>query len=226
MKLLDAVTELAEANGISEIYFFDRISKREQLEYLRCEIISIGLRIKDAITFKETVSEKIKYNQEYIDALNPVREKRIKALQKTLIHYQEEYTRLHPLYRHKREALQERIHLTKHEMSIQQENTKYAADASAEIRNLSIKVDNLKTEIQKLTILKDVKTDEYKSLKLSVSAYDIDTIVEERLKIRPHIEAQYDDGKKYKFSRAAETFDRTYDNMQPDIEQLKMKIDF
>ncbi len=197
----------------------------EQLEYLRCDIISIGVRIKDAITFKETVSEKIKYNQEYIDALNPVREKRIKALQKTLIHYQEEYTRLHPLYRHKREDIQEKIDLTEHELSIQIENAKYAADAVSEIRNLTIKSKTLDAEIQRLTTLKDSKIVEYESIKSSISSYDVDRIDEDRLRIRPDVEAQYDDSRKIRYARESESFDRTYDNVKTDIERIKMKVD-
>ncbi len=187
----------------------------ERLEHLRCEIISIGVRIKEAVTLKETVSEKIKYDQEYIDALHPMREERLKQLQATLVRYQEEYVKLHPLYKHKRAALQEKIDITEHELSIQHENAKYAADASREIEALTIKAGSLDDEIQKLYTIKEDKTAEYESIKATILPMDVNKIEAECLRIRPSIESQYDSGQTYKFKKEAESFDRMRGSTKP-----------
>ncbi len=194
----------------------------ERLEHLRCEIISIGIKIKDALTLKETVSEKIKYNREYIDTLHPMREERLKQLQATLVRYQEEYTKMHPLYKHKREALQEKISLMEHELSIQKENAKYAVDASREIKSLTVKAESLNSEINKLVSMKENKIAEYETLRSTVPEHAAFRIEEERLRIRPNIEAEYDEGKKHKFKRETELFDRSYNLLQTQMEQVSL----
>ncbi len=163
----------------------------EKLEILRAELISLGLKIKKAVSLKGEADEKIKANQEYINDLHPVRKSRLEAIRKEKQSLQEQYASLGMFSGKKREELRARIEFIDNEISLLSENRKYARQAKQEITRLQAISDKTDKQIKEMKTDYSQKESEYIKTEASIPVNQEESIKQERENIRTTVENDY-----------------------------------
>ncbi len=205
----------------------------EKLERLRDEIISLTVRINRAVKLKAGADGQISSNQSYIKDLAPSGEVSIrrlhierKALQKEL----DAATGL--LFAKKREELNEKIEALESEITILNENRKYAIKAKKVIGKLQAMSETAEIQIQQMQNKRNQKVNEYFSVEAQIPRAKRLSVYMERLSIRPEIEKEYMGQAVSEFRHEADRIDQKMNCTRSDLlqdpspEPIKYKYKF
>lgn len=185
----------------------------EKLEIIRAELILLGIRIQRAVSLKGEVDERIRFNQAYINDIQPVRKTRIEVLRKEKRLLLEQYESLGPFSLKKREKLQDRIESMDNEIYILSENQKYARRAKQEIDRLQEVSDKADTQIKEMRRQYSRKEDSYLKIESTIPIDQVIIINQRRQNIRPSIERRYVNKKRsYEYTKEAERLDAKMTN--------------
>ena len=185
----------------------------EKLEIIRAELILLGIRIQRAVSLKGEVDERIRFNQAYINDIQPVRKTRLEVLRKEKRLLLEQYESLGPFSLKKREKLQDRIESMDNEIYILSENQKYARRAKQEIDRLQEVSDKADTQIKEMRRQYSRKEDSYLKIESTIPIDQVIIINQRRQNIRPSIERRYVNKKRsYEYTKEAERLDAKMTN--------------
>ena len=182
----------------------------ECLERLRVEIIKIGMKIREAVSTKGTADEKIRQYQDYISDLAPSREERLEELQLQRNALKQRLDAAKGVFNgKKRDELKERIALLNNELTIQQENSRYAAEAQTAINRLKEVSESSGQQITIMMKQQEERLMQYKDMLSTIPSERAEAVQQERIEIRKSIE-QETVGKQDmpEFHSEAENFDK------------------
>ncbi len=164
-------------------------SLAEKLEVLRMELINLRLKIKETVTLKSQMDEKLRFSKEYICESVPVRESRLDSLRnekKTLLNMYKNSTG--SFSRKRKEGIHERLEYVDREISILTDDLQYTKQAEMEIEGLQAASEQAEETIIGLRLKENSIETEYKKAEAEIPFDQIESVNQERIQVRNHLE--------------------------------------
>ena len=178
-----------------------QLSVAEQLEYLRHDIIDLGIKIRKAIFLKSDCDEKLNSNKAYLKDLTVGTNIDIEGIKNKIDMLKSELENSR-IKANKRMEIEKQIQILEQSYHVREENMEIATKVTATVESLKEQSQALTDNIESMQKLKTDKKIKYDELSNSINVDD-EKIKQERLTIRASLEKDVT----HEFKREAIKFD-------------------